>query len=705
MPIRMTGLVSGLDTEAIIGALMSAQRTKQTKVENKKTKLEWKQSVWSSLNTKLYNFYKDYAGKMRLQGSYMTKKASSTDTAKLTATASSSAANGAYSVKVKQLASAQYVTSGKLGLDLEGKNVTTSTKLSDLGIAADGSTQINIAAGSKKVTLNITEDTTVGDFVSSLQNAGLNATFDSAQGRFFISSQESGADGKFTITTATLSQDQQAAASALKTLVSYDTLSAADKKKADSVLNNLQNNVPAKNDKESNEDYEERLEKWKSQQIDTLIGLSDTKVKADATKHYTDLLTEDYKFKYLDADGKVTEEGKQAYLDAKNKINDTWTDEDLAKAVTDWIGKKVAADIKTSEYQDKIKDAALTGEVTDLEGNNPSSIAPNVADRKSAIMNGVDEYIDQISAGVTPASKSALTALGMGEIDGGEVAEGSDGSGMVVISAKDSIVQFNGATLTSSNSTIEVNGLTLDLKGVTGDEAVTLTVTNDNSAVYDSIKEFITQYNSILAEMNKYYNADSARDYEVLTDEQKEAMTDEEVEKWEGKIKDSLLRRDTTLGGLIDAMRNSMMGSVTASNGKTYSLANLGIVTSTDYTERGILHIKGDEDDTEYSDDTNVLMNLLNEDPDTLTEVLSKVTSNLYNTLFDKMGKTRLSSALTFYNNLEMNSQLSDYKEEIAKWESKLNDMEDRYYRKFSQMETALSKMQSQQNYLGNLMG
>ena len=40
--IRMTGLNSGLDTDSIVQALMSAQRMKKTKVTSKKTKLEWK---------------------------------------------------------------------------------------------------------------------------------------------------------------------------------------------------------------------------------------------------------------------------------------------------------------------------------------------------------------------------------------------------------------------------------------------------------------------------------------------------------------------------------------------------------------------------------------------------------------------------------------------------------------------------------------
>lgn len=47
--------------------------------------------------------------------------------------------------------------------------------------------------------------------------------------------------------------------------------------------------------------------------------------------------------------------------------------------------------------------------------------------------------------------------------------------------------------------------------------------------------------------MDSAYNADSSKGYEPLTDDEKEAMSDKEVEKWEQKIKDSLLRRDSTL--------------------------------------------------------------------------------------------------------------------------------------------------------------
>ena len=50
-----------------------------------------------------------------------------------------------------------------------------------------------------------------------------------------------------------------------------------------------------------------------------------------------------------------------------------------------------------------------------------------------------------------------------------------------------------------------------------------------------------------MKEMNTLYNADSAKGYEPLTSQEKEAMSDDEVKEWETKIKNSLLRSDSTL--------------------------------------------------------------------------------------------------------------------------------------------------------------
>ncbi len=702
MAIRMTGLTSGLDTESIVVALMEAQKSKKTKVENKKTKLEWTQTIWSGLNKKLYSFYTDYAGKMRFQSSYLTKKAASSDSSVLTATAKSTAANGSYSIKVSQLAAAQYVTSAKLGTYKtkdEGGNdvdtaVTSKTKLADLGFDTSGSSVIEIKSGDKRINLYVDQDTTVADFVQKLKDAGLNASFDEKQSRFFISAKDSGADSKFTISHTALSADQTAAKDALLQTMDYSTLSSSDQGTIKQVLSDLQNAQTT----------EAKTAAYKS-----LQDIADAAAKTKVTDYYTKQLTEKYTNEYIttetvtDDEGnettveKLTDAGRQALKDA-NLDKDIYVDDDrLAVVKNKLIAQNVKKDLATDGYKKSIEDAVTYGSVD-------AGVAEK-ATRDADIIVAVDNYADQISSGTGVAASSGLTKLGLDNIDGSAVKENASGTGMAVIAAADSVVQVNGATLTSSNTTLDVNGLTLDLVSAS-DKEVKVTVSNDSSAVYDSIKDFVEQYNTILAEMNKYYYASSSKGYDPLTDDQKKEMSDDEVEKWETKIKDSLLRRDNTLGGIMQTMRSVMTSTtVTASNGKSYSLANLGITTGRDYKEYGLLHIKGDEDDEDYADSTNTLENLINEDPQVVQEVLSGIVTNLYNDLTKKMTATTMSSALTFYNDKQMTTQLTQYKKDIKSWESKLSDMEDRYYKQFTAMEKSLASLQSQQNSLASYLG
>ena len=57
MTMRMTGLISGLDTESLITQMVSGHKTKVENAQKQQTKLKWKKEAWSSLNTKLYSFY------------------------------------------------------------------------------------------------------------------------------------------------------------------------------------------------------------------------------------------------------------------------------------------------------------------------------------------------------------------------------------------------------------------------------------------------------------------------------------------------------------------------------------------------------------------------------------------------------------------------------------------------------------------------
>lgn len=57
MSIRLTGMASGLDTDTMVQELVKVSSTKKDNLEKAQTKLGWKQTAWSDLNTKIYSFF------------------------------------------------------------------------------------------------------------------------------------------------------------------------------------------------------------------------------------------------------------------------------------------------------------------------------------------------------------------------------------------------------------------------------------------------------------------------------------------------------------------------------------------------------------------------------------------------------------------------------------------------------------------------
>lgn len=279
----------------------------------------------------------------------------------------------------------------------------------------------------------------------------------------------------------------------------------------------------------------------------------------------------------------------------------------------------------------------------------------------------------------------------------------------------DSEIYLNGIKYTGSSNSYSINGLNITAQVVTDTDgkasdanAISITTSTDTQGIYDKIKDFLSQYNSLINEITSLYNADSAKGYEPLTDDEKDAMSDTEVEKWEQKIKDSLLRRDDNLESLMSAMTSAMSGAVEV-NGKKMYLSNFGIKTlgylNAPKNHQNAYHIDGDEDDANSSGNADKLMTAITNDPDTVINFMQGLASNLYNSVHKKMQTSSLSSIYTVYNDKEMASEYSDYTDLIKKWEEKLQDKEDYYYKKFSSMETALSKLNSQTSSLSGLFG
>ena len=715
MGIRMSGLSSGMDTEAIVKELMSAQSLKKNKVVKAKTKLEWTQTKWADLNTKLTGLYNNFVTKMQLSTAYKTKKTTISDTSKASVSAKTNAVNGSYTMEVKNIATAQYLTGAKIDASATDKLVDLDSSLLNK--------EISITTGGTTTKFAVTADTTLKDFTSALQNAGLNASFDDAQKRIFISSKDSGVANTFSISTSGLSNAEVTARGALCEAAGYSNMSNTNKASFDEAMQALQTSGVGA------DDYNKAL--------NTIAKLSyDTKKASADTAAETYVKAKLYSEKYSEYEEKARESLKNTYLDDDGNLKTGKTQEDYDKAVakkadTDTVSY-ISSQLKEDDVKLQIEEAAFSGKTeADMADFSEKAVSKYYSSGVKAFtgMDGVDEDSEKTRmaaytekyASVTDRnealSSSALTSLGLADIsvdaDGKVTVNGgandstntSIPTGMALIEGSDSKIILNGAELTSSSSVVSANGLEISLTGVTKEnESVTFSVATDTDAIYDSVKSFLKEYNSVMKEMNTLYNADSAKGYEPLTSQEKEAMSDDEVKEWETKIKNSLLRSDSTLGSIINAMRSAMQTTVEYDGG-TYALSSLGIMTSTDYTEGGLLHIYGDPDDSVYSAKDDKLKKALEENPDVVIATLTGVFGNLRQTMSDKMAGSKYSSSMTFYNDIKMKSDVKDYESDIKDWEDKLADMEDAYYSKFTAMETALAKLQSQQSTMSGLFG
>ncbi len=499
MAMRMSGLMSGLDTESLIQELVSARRTKVDNAVKAQKKLEWKQEAWKDMNSKIKNLRTKYINNMRFTTSYMKKSTKVSDDSAVSVITGENAVNGVQELTVEKLAKTAYLTGAQIG---DGSLTATST-FKDLGLVgqevADDTKigSITLNKGEETLTLDITASTSISDVLTWMKDeGGLNANFDAKNGRFFVSAKESGAANNFT-------------------------------------------------------------------------------------------------------------------------------------------------------------------------------------------MNG--------TGGV-------LSALGL-----------SISSGAKKITGQDAEITLNDATFTSTTNVFDINGLTFTALNETKGNVVTVTTQDDVDGIYDMVKDFLKEYNAVINEMDKLYNADSAKGYEPLTDEEKEAMSETEAEKYEKKIKDALLRNDSNLSSVSSALKEVMSAGITV-NGKTMFLNSFGIETLGYFeapdNEKNAYHIAGDADDEATSGKADVLKGMIASEPETVVSFFTQLSKNLYDKM-ESLSKSQdgYRTYGSFYDDKKMKADYADYTTKIKELEDKLADYEDKWYAKFADMETALAKMQSNTNAVTSLLG
>lgn len=352
------------------------------------------------------------------------------------------------------------------------------------------------------------------------------------------------------------------------------------------------------------------------------------------------------------------------------------------------------------------------GKTTDIEIDGNTTISNLLTKIKGAGLNASFDADNQrffISSKTT--GEKADFSIAAGDDNGKDAlrALGLDSSSAIKINGQDAEIELNNATFTSSSNVFKVNGLTITANDVTEGEGITLTTTQDTSGIYDMIKKFMTTYNTIINKLDKFYNADSAKGYNPLTDEEKEAMSESEVEKYEQKIKDSLLKNDGTVSTITSAL-TSIMSAGYDIGGKTMYLSNFGISTLNYFNsaegEKHAYHIDGNSDDEETAGNADKLREAIASDPNSVISLFSKLSQQLYTKMNDMSKSVNgYRSYGSFFNDKKMKSEYTDYTSKIAEMEEKLNAYEDKLYARYSKMETTLAKLQSNTSAITGFMG
>ena len=797
MAIRITGMYSGLDTESIINELASAQSMKVNSLKKKQIKLSWKQDAWKALNTKIYSFYTNVVDNMRFQASFLKKATKVSNSNAVSVVTSNNAPNSVQRMKISQLAKEAYLTSGKLQTK-DGKNVTESTKLSELGFTGTGGS-FDIKVGNKTTKIDITGDTTISDVVKKLESAGVNASFDTKNQRFYISSKYSGKNADFSITGN--DADGLAAMKALGLMTKLEVpatgetgSSAYEEYKAWQAYLDKANggytsefikaiNAGAKALAASKKAENDNIVKMNAENADKLVTAA--KEMADAgysldEKTADALYKEIYGEQDTEADGKPKVDGdgnpvwkskgltqqiedkQKAIADAKAAGTDTTTlESDLAdlqarmnKAKGQYSYQKYIEDgrqaIKdnadrfnanakyyqtdeVADYNGGVTSASGKGAELDEDGN---AIATGVAelgtdnevvikDAGGTVIGKVDKdtdgkFIIKDSAGqkvtniagaeaVDEIAKYYMSKVEMADDILANLGTTTDTTTNYAtkIDGQDAVISLNGVEYTNNTNTFEVNGLTITAQ-LESDEEITLTTTEDTDGIFDMIKNFFTEYNKLINEMDKLYNADANKGYDPLLSEEKSAMSDSEIEEWENKVKESLLRRDSTLDTVSSAMKTIMLAGVEV-NGKKMYLSDFGINTLGYFNaadnEKSAYHIDGDPDDPSTKTNDETLKNMIATDPDTVMKFFTGLSNTLHDKLNELMASSTSSSAFTVYNDKDMKEEYDDYNEKISKQETKVNNLIDKWYQKFSAMETALAKLESKSNAVASMLG
>lgn len=328
--------------------------------------------------------------------------------------------------------------------------------------------------------------------------------------------------------------------------------------------------------------------------------------------------------------------------------------------------------------------------------------------------------VNKSDAGVKASYDATLDRLFFNSTTSGAAAKidfsGSDATGKAFLTdnlnlnsgvtgpvvGKDAAFKLDGVSLTEASNNFTIAGVSYTLK--TGG-TTTVGISKDIDKTVENVKAFIKDYNDMLDAVNTAVNAKRYKDYMPLTSDQKKDMSEDDIKAWETKAKSGMLHNDTTLTALASGIRNDFTDRISGIAGKYNSAASIGVTTGA-YTENGKLYLDENKLKKALQEDPEAVVNVFGASGDTRTA--DGIANRMYDTLKTAMDKidTTAGVLLGTYDTLSpMAKELKDYTTRISDLTTRLSDIEDRYYKQFDAMETALNKLNSQSSWLQQQTG
>ena len=369
--------------------------------------------------------------------------------------------------------------------------------------------------------------------------------------------------------------------------------------------------------------------------------------------------------------------------------------------------------IKTANETPKLKGFTFDQNRDDLPGSRIVTINGTQIELKSNMtIEEMMQTINNSNAGVTMTydrlsdqfkienKTVGARNLTVGGLDMFGIASGTYNNGSMAR------VQINGEWVEKDANSFDYNGVRITLNEVSmakpGEEYEETRVSFSRNAEepLQRIRDFVDAYNTLIQKLEDLLKESKNRtetSYKPLTDEEKSLMTDKQIEDWEAIAKKGLLRNDSGIQNLISGLRNMLFDQIGAAG---LSPSQLGLTTGRWDSGTGS-QIVLDEDKLRAAleNDPERVMNAFMGGIDSDRPSDKGLLWKMDDMMLGYINGSQFSSISSLENSIRRSN------EQIDKLQKKMWDEEEKLYKKFAAMETALSKIQSQTDWMYAMLG